>query len=649
MFSYFSYELQKILNISKIESKELGHSYVGTEHFVLAILKGKNYIKDILNENNISYENYKEKIISKFGTFKNKNKLFVLTPLFKKILEESTIISNESNNKEIDIDLVFKTILDEAEGAAYRLLCEYNIDINNIYESIDINTTNKNHQLLSELAICLTDNAKNNLIDPVIGREKELNNIINVILRKNKKNPLLIGEAGVGKTAIVESLAIKIINNEVPRKLMNKKIYSISMANIVAGTKYRGEFEEKLLKLIKELESIKNGILFIDEIHTIVEAGGAEGAIDASNILKPALARGNLTIIGATTIEEYRKHIEKDKALARRFQPVLIEEPNKKDLYNILIKSKESYEKYHGVLFNNKNILHIINVSSKFFPNRKEPDRSLDILDEVSSYITSSDYNYQKKYLKTRRKLLNYNNKISVLLKNNDYENAIKYRERSRKIESIINKKILLNKNEIKTIKNKDIDEMISKKLNIKIGNNNIINNYLKNIKKELIKNNKEYSNQISSFLKNIKKIFLSNSNNKPVVFSMNGFDKESEKIINNIENFLFNNKIVIDLDNITDMTDFISLKEKTISIIILNNYNRANFKVKKMINNMLENGFFKDEFENTIYINNSLIILTNLYNTKTIGFENKNKCVNDLLPKVDKEIDFSKDYEIIK
>ena len=387
MFSNFSYELKKILKECKKEMCSFGHYYVGTEHFLLSILKFDNKIRHELNDNGITYSIVKNKIIENIGLGSEKNNLFIFTPLFRKILEESIIISEELKLDNVDIDVVFKTILDEGEGSAYRILCELGIDIDKLYDSINnISIIKKNHTFFN-IGVDLTEQAKNGLIDSVIGRNKEIENVIEILLRKNKKNPLLIGPAGVGKTAIIEGLADLISKEDVPDKLLNKKIISISIASLVAGTKYRGEFEEKLLNLINELENDKNCILFIDEIHTLMGAGGAEGAIDASNILKPALARDKITIIGATTIEEYKKYIEDDKALSRRFQKVIIDEPNEIELFNILTNIKNTYEKYHNVSIDNKLLKYIIKISKQCFCNKKEPDRSIDLLDEVSSMV----------------------------------------------------------------------------------------------------------------------------------------------------------------------------------------------------------------------------------------------------------------------
>ena len=251
--------------------------------------------------------------------------------------------------------------------------------------------------LVEDLGTNLTEKAKNNELDPVIDRENIVNRLIEILCRRTKNNPILIGKAGVGKTAIVEELARLIEKEQVPNKISNKKIISLDMASAVSGTKYRGEFEERMKKIIKELEDNDDIILFIDEIHTLVGAGGAEGAIDASNILKPALARGKIRCIGATTYDEYKKFIEKDSALDRRFQKITVNEPSLSETKDILLKLKPIYEKYHNVKIDNKIVESIIDLSEKYIYDRSRPDKCIDILDEVCSKVSIKENRVSRK------------------------------------------------------------------------------------------------------------------------------------------------------------------------------------------------------------------------------------------------------------
>lgn len=365
--------LIKILKRSELEALNLNHQYIGTEHFILAILKLDNPCKNILNNLNITYKDYLIEV-NKTIVNTNKVKLISYTPLFKKILMNL-------NKKDIAEKDILIEILEYGEGIGISLLSNLNINLNKLYNDLLHNKSD------NEYGINLNEQVKKKNYEPITGRHKELNELIEVLLRKNKNNPLLIGEPGIGKTALVEALAYKIVKKEVPKELLNKTIISINISKIVSGTRYRGEFEEKFHKMIEYFEQNNNLIIFFDEIHTIVGAGGAEGAIDASNILKPYIARNKLKIIGATTTKEYYKSIYNDGALNRRFQTILIKEPTTKETLNILINSKKYYEKFHNVHITNKQLETIIDLSNKYIKDRYNPDKSLDMLDKICSKI----------------------------------------------------------------------------------------------------------------------------------------------------------------------------------------------------------------------------------------------------------------------
>ena len=393
MIGNFNEEAQTILNNAKKEMIGLGHPYIGTEHLLLAILNSDSNICDRLSEYGLEYDNFKSELCKVVGTTDKKNEVFLYTPLLRKVIQNAIIDSKENNDGEVTSEHLFFAMLEEGEGIAIRLIIGMGIDIEDIYDDFSsslIKKSKKNKKkklLIYDLGVDLTSDAKNNLLDPVIGRDKEVKRVMEILCRRTKNNPILIGDAGVGKTAIVEELSRLIVNDEVPKVLCDKKIISLDMATMVAGTKYRGEFEERMKKVIKEIEDNDDIILFIDEIHTLVGAGGAEGAIDASNILKPALARGKIRCIGATTTEEYKKFIEKDSALERRFQKIFVNEPSIVETKNILMKIKNIYERYHNVIIDNDMIDYIINLSEKYIFDRNRPDKEIDILDEVSSRV----------------------------------------------------------------------------------------------------------------------------------------------------------------------------------------------------------------------------------------------------------------------
>ena len=426
MIGNFNMEAQNILLNAKKEMNELGHPYIGTEHLLLSILKSDSDISNRLNSYNLNYNNFKEELCKIVGTTDKKSEYFLYTPLLRKVIENAIIDSKENNDGEVTSEHLFFAMLEEGEGIAIRILIGMGIDIESMYDDFSsslIKKTKKGKKkklMIYDLGFDMTSNAKEGLVDPVIGRDKEVKRVMEILCRRTKNNPILIGEAGVGKTAIVEELSRLIANDEVPNNLIGKKVISLDMATMVAGTKYRGEFEERMKKVIKELEDNDDIILFIDEIHTLVGAGGAEGAIDASNILKPALARGKIRCIGATTIEEYKKFIEKDSALERRFQKIYIKEPSIEETINILNNLKPIYEKYHNVIVPDSIINSIVSLSEKYIFDRNRPDKEIDILDEVCSMVSMKDNQdiINKKNIKKKIEILE-EEKNSYIIDNN--------------------------------------------------------------------------------------------------------------------------------------------------------------------------------------------------------------------------------------
>lgn len=415
--------LIKALKQSEKEAIKLKHNFIGTEHLIIGALSINNEISNILKKEINKKEYIKE--INKYIKKDSKITIPSYTPLLKKIILESV-----KDNK-ITLKNVLLNIIKNNDGIAITILNNQNIDINKIYKKL-LNETNLKY------GINLNNKVKNQTYN-ITGRDKELNELIEALCKKDKSNAILIGEAGVGKTAIVEALAKKINNNDVPEYLKNKQIIELTMSSIVSGTRYRGEFEEKIEKIISEFESNEDLILFIDEIHTMVGAGGAEGAIDASNILKPYLARNKIKCIGATTVNEYNKTISKDKALNRRFQIIKVNEPTKEETLNILKNTKKYYEKYHNVKINNKDLKFIIEITDKD-KTKKNPDKSLELLDLLCTKTKINDTTIKKE----TNKLLT--TKIE-LLKNKKFKEA---KSIDKKINNLKINKIKLDKTSIK-------------------------------------------------------------------------------------------------------------------------------------------------------------------------------------------------------
>lgn len=494
MFGNFEEETRKVLIHAKEEMKALKHPYVGSEHLLLAILKDENDISDKLKSYHITYEAVREEIIKMIGIGSKESEWFLYTPLLKRVLEQAVVDSKENNQGVVTIEHLFSSLLEEGEGVALRILVGMDVDIDDLYQEFSYKLTqthkksNHKHLLLEELGVDLNKKAENHVLDPVIGREQEIHRVMEILTRKKKNNPILVGFAGVGKTAIVEELSSRIVRGEVPLSLKNKRIISLDMATLVAGTKYRGEFEERMRKILKEIEENDDIILFIDEIHTLVGAGGAEGAIDASNILKPALARGTLHLIGSTTMDEYKKFIESDSALERRFQKVYVEEPNMEETIHILMNIKSIYEKYHCVTIPDTCIREIVKLSREYIYDRYEPDKSIDVLDEVCARVRLKESKELKKYRKMQESLHQIIDEKKEAIVSQDFKKASKLKSKENQLMDELNTlELTLYKKEKKTVTKEDLANVIHHKTKIPVY--------------EILKENKKMVEQIERTL----------------------------------------------------------------------------------------------------------------------------------------------------
>lgn len=628
----YTKDIIKILKNSEIEAKKFKNEFVSSEHILLSLLKIETKAKQLFNKHNITY-NEAEKLIKKSNA-NTSNNYYTLTT--KKIIDNA-FVTNKDNSSEITPINLTLSILDEKNSKAYTILQTLSKDINLLYKDFVKELTKSENNILTELGTNLNELVINNEIDKVIGRDSEIERIIEILARKNKNNPMLIGEAGVGKTAIVEELARRIVTKNIPPILKNKIIISINLASIISGTKYRGEFEEKMNKIVKELENNNNIILFIDEIHTIVGAGGAEGAIDASNILKPMLARGKAKCIGATTINEYKKTIEKDKALDRRFQKIIIEEPNEKEIINILSKIKSDYEKFHNVRIPNEILKQIPILSKKYIFGRSEPDKSIDILDEVCA--KTSIFANTNEIEKINRQIKTLNKRKNNYIKEENYNFAIKLSE---DINALNEKLEKINNKNIKTVTVDILKMVIEKKSNIKIYdvNNQSYFNEIKNkLNKKIIAQEKQINKLIALYIDNLNK--TSTVPNSILIEGPTGTGKT--ELIKLLAKYTNNNLIKINMDeykseisinriigspqgyvgyNDTNTT-FEELKIKPNSIILIENINEAHYTIKNLFKNILEDGILKNSKNEIINLANNLIIFTNTKNNtkNSIGF----------------------------
>lgn len=657
MFGNFSEEAQNILVKAKLEMLELKHPYIGTEHLVLSMLSHSKKIKEKLSSYHLDYEIFKKEIIKVLGIGEENNSLFLYTPLLKKVINSAILDSKDNNDGVVTTEHLFSSLLEEGEGVAIRIFLSMGIDINAMYAEFATSLVKKvkpkkNRKLLiEELGINLNEKAKNNLTDPVIDRDKEIERVLEILCRRTKNNPILIGNAGVGKTAIVEELAKRIVTNEVPDYLKNKKIISLDMATTVAGTKYRGEFEERMKKILNEIETNDDIILFIDEIHTLVGAGGAEGAIDASNILKPALARGHLRCIGATTVEEYKKFIEKDKALERRFQKVNIEEPSYEKTLEILTKLKPIYEKFHKVILQPELLEDIVKLSAKYIYDRSEPDKSIDIMDEVCSRVSIKETKIDKEITSLELEIDKLDKLKNSYIIENNIDKAYTYRKKEIVLQEKLNNLMLnINRNN-KIVTIKDVANVIHTKTQIPVyeilkDDAKVVKNIEKQLRDSIVGQDEAIKNLID-ITKRIK--FGYKSDNKCISFLFVGPSGTGKTALSKIyANLLVGGKNLIRLDmseyaDVTSVNKIVGsapgyvgyddnknildeIKNKPYSVILLDEIEKAHPQVINLFYQILDDGLIKDSKGNTIKFNNNIIIMTSNigYEKNNVGFNNK-------------------------
>ncbi|MBN2913327.1 MAG: ATP-dependent Clp protease ATP-binding subunit [Acutalibacteraceae bacterium] len=456
-FTGFTEKANKSLNAAVKAAEDLGHTYIGSEHILLGLLSDTSTVAGaVLATHNITYADIEEELKRSIGVgVPTELQPDDFTPRSKNILETSVAFARQMGQQLVGTEHVLLAIAREGSCSATLLLSRAGVSMQDIVNDVskalmggtaNAGTDNKdggkeNESMLSQFGRDLTKLAKDGKIDPVIGRQKEIERVIQILSRRTKNNPCLIGEPGVGKTAIAEGLALKIVSGEVPELLKDKKIYSLDLTGMVAGTKYRGDFEERIKKVIDEVKNAKDVILFIDEVHTLIGAGSAEGAADAANILKPSLARGELQIIGATTIEEYRKHIEKDAALERRFQPVMVDEPSQEEAIEILKGIKDKYEAHHKVKITDEAIESAVKLSTRYIGDRYLPDKAIDLIDEAASRVRLRSYTAPSdlKELEDKKKSVEAEKLSAVNAQ--EFERAAALRDEERKLDKEIKDK----------------------------------------------------------------------------------------------------------------------------------------------------------------------------------------------------------------
>ena len=483
-FTNFTQKANDVLNLAIKAAENFGHNYVGTEHILVGLLKeGTGVGALILNEKGVTLDKIENLIEENIG-LGNQTRLSPndFTPRAKRIIEISFQIARGMLNSFVGTEHILIALLRESDSSAVKFLNALNFDEESLLEDVGAslgkaesqfrNNSPKNKKgksstpTLDEFGKDLTELASQGKIDPVIGRDKEIERVIQILSRRTKNNPCLIGEPGVGKTAIAEGLALKIVKDEVPELLAGKKIVSLDLTSMVARTKNRGDFEERIKKAMDEVRNAGNVILFIDEVHTIMGAGAAEGAVDAANILKPSLARGEIQVIGATTIDEYRKNIEKDAALERRFQSVLVGEPTEEEAVEILKGLRDRYEAHHKVKITDEAIENAVKMSARYIADRYLPDKAIDLIDEAASRVRLKAFTAPPNLKEMELEIKRLKDEKASAVRSQDYENAAKIRDKENELQTLLDEEKEKWKNssshDVKQVEVEDIANIVS-------------------------------------------------------------------------------------------------------------------------------------------------------------------------------------------
>ncbi len=448
-FGRFTERAQRALVFAQEEARNLGHNYVGTEHLLLGLVREEEGVaSQVLRQLGADVSKIRSQVEALVGRGNyNFSEGFGYTPRTKRIMELSFYEARNLGHNYIGTEHLLLALIREGEGVAARILKDLDIDLQDVREQLinvlkeeggepreTVKRRKSDTPTLDQFGRDLTEMAREGNLDPVVGREREIERVLQILARRTKNNPVLIGEPGVGKTAIVEGLAQRIVEGNIPELLRDKRVVTLDLSAMVAGTKYRGEFEERLKTVMEEIRKANNIILFIDEMHTIIGAGAAEGAIDASNILKPALSRGEIQTIGATTLDEYRKHVEKDPALERRFQPVMVGEPSKEEAVQILFGLRDKYEAHHKVRITDEAIRSAVELSARYISDRYLPDKAIDLIDEAASRVRLQAFTPPPDLKELEEKLETLKKEKEEAVMNQNFEKAAKIRDQEQSI-----------------------------------------------------------------------------------------------------------------------------------------------------------------------------------------------------------------------
>ncbi len=686
---------EKVLAIANELATDLGHSYIGTEHILYGLACEENGVASkVLKKQDIEPEDILDKIEELIGSqIKENFAILGFTPRTKKILENAYIEAKKLGSNYIGTEHILVGIMKETDSIAIRILIELDVNPEDMYQEIartlnefeenvnskeqeNINSNYNSTQNLNQFGNDLTKQAQEGKLDPVIGRNDETDRVIEILSRRTKNNPCLIGEPGVGKTAVIEGLAQKIINGNIPENLKNKRVISLDITSMVAGAKYRGDFEERVKKCLAEVKKAKDIILFIDEIHTIVGAGAAEGAIDAANILKPLLARGEIQVVGATTIKEHRKYIEKDQALERRFQPVDIKEPSIEDSINILKGLRDKYEAHHNVKITDEAIISAVELSNRYINDRYLPDKAIDLIDEASAKVKLKSF-VEPEYLKNMEKELDKIVKEKEeAINTQNYERAANLRD----IENDLLEKLEQENERWKSKNNKkvinidkdDVELIISKWTGIPIYKiTETENEKLKNLEKSLHERVIGQNEAIEVIAKAIRRsrvglqdplrpigsfLFLGPTGvgktelTKALAESL--FGNESSMIRIDMSEYMESHSVskmigsppgYIGYDESNGICE--KVRRRPYSVILFDEIEKAHPDVMNILLQILEDGILTDSQGRTVSFKNSVIIMTSnigarqITERKKLGFSNNKNDENSEYLEIKKSV----------
>ena len=681
----FTGRANRVLELAKEFSIINNYSFVGTEHMLYGLVKeGEGLASKILSSQGLTAEYVESEIFKIDGVMNTLETDPEFTPRAKRIIENSAKEAMRMGQNYVGTEHILLALMREIDSVAVRILIDANIDpqkvfadllrllsedspISNYQENNSSSFVDSNTPTLNQYGKNLTSLAKENKLDPVIGRKDEIQRIIEILSRRTKNNPVLIGEPGVGKTAVVEGLAEMIVDNKVPEILKNKKVVSLDMSAMVAGAKYRGDFEERLKNVLQEIKKSGNVILFIDEMHTIIGAGAAEGAMDAANILKPLLSRGEIQIIGATTLNEYRKHIEKDAALERRFQTVIVDEPTGEDTVKILNGLKDKYEAHHKVKITDEAIKAAVTLSQRYINDRFLPDKAIDLIDEACSKIKLKTVTMPKSILDLEKKIEKVSKEKEEAIISQSFEDAAKYRDEEKELKAKLRKsKEKWNKEEKNkevSVTDEDIANVVSAWTKIPVTKlTKTETEKLKNLDKELKKRVIGQDEAVDSLSRAIKRARVGLQNeNRPIgsfmflgptgvgkteltkALSENLFGNETQMIRLDMSEFMEAHSVskligsppgYVGYDEGGQLTE--QVRRKPYSIVLFDEIEKAHPDVFNMLLQILDDGRLTDSTGRTVSFRNTVIIMTsnagarNIVEHHSIGFASKEDSKKD-------------------